>query len=256
MGQNWTKVLVAVALAFTVACEEQAADTPESCGLAALQPTPDFATGTCLNAQFDWTDARCQDTAWTMPTDHTLTTLHGNDYGAAHIPLPTAVTYVDDPPMSGPHRAEWPHWGEYAFLPKQRWLHGLEHGAVAILYHPCAPAELVQQLRSFAQTMPPDDGGAFRWMLTPYPNLDAPYSLVTWKNRLKGTYFDATAAKLFLAAHYREKLPTGAAMSGEDVPYDGTYACQWLGKSCGISDTDAKSSDDVGDGMTMAGMDR
>ena len=33
------------------------------------------------------------------------------------------------------------------FVPAQRWLHNIEHGAVVMLYHPCTHPILVQQLR-------------------------------------------------------------------------------------------------------------
>ena len=33
------------------------------------------------------------------------------------------------------------------YLPPQRWLHSLEHGAVVLLYHPCAHEKGVDELR-------------------------------------------------------------------------------------------------------------
>ena len=218
--------------------------TPGLCDQrVALANTPQW-TDACANAQVDWADARCLDTAWQLPACGTLTELDGADFGGQHIPLPTPITYTDDPPMSGPHRAEWPFWGEYAFLPKQRWIHGLEHGAVTILYNPCVPESLVETLRTWAQSVPPDDAGAFRWLLTPYPGLDSAFSLVTGRHRLKGNCFDAAAAEQFRQAHYRH--------AAEDVPYDGTYACVWLGRSCGIA-TGSGDADAV-DGTTMGGL--
>lgn len=185
-------------------------------------PAPAF-NGVCIDAVKDWADACCLDPAWTLPACGTSTVLDGGEFDGKHIETTEAIEYTENPPMSGPHRAYWPAWGEYTFLPKQRWLHGLEHGGVAILYHPCAPKELVDKLRKYAQMHAPDDGGPLRWMLTPYPDLDSAFSLVTWKHRFKANCFDLASADAFLTAHYRK--------ASEDVPSDGPYSCEWLGRN-------------------------
>ena len=195
-------------------------------------------------AEIDWADGTCRDATYTVGLCSDTTVIDGGEFGAAHIPLSQAITYTDDPPMSGPHRGEWPFWGEYGFLPKQRWLHSLEHGGLAILYNPCAPTALIDALRTWAQNTPPDVGGPFRWVMTPYPNLDTAFSLVTWKHRWKGNCFDPTLADHFRDAHYR-KAP-------EDAFYDGTYACTWLGKYCGLS---SAPTEDV-TSTTMGGIQR
>ncbi|XP_014769826.1 uncharacterized protein LOC106868886 isoform X2 [Octopus bimaculoides] len=55
-----------------------------------------------------------------------------------HVCLPENITYDKDIPTSGSHRPLWPIYGGYKYLPPQRWLHSLEHGAAVFLYHPCA----------------------------------------------------------------------------------------------------------------------
>ncbi len=228
-----------------VACNETALP-PANCDLqGALAAAPDWS-GACAAAEADWADARCVDAAWQVPLCTAATVIDGADFGAQHIALPLAITYADNPPMSGPHRGDWPFWGEYAFLPKQFWLHGLEHGAIAILYNPCAPQDLVDTLRKWAQNEPPDDAGAFRWLLTPYPGLDSAFSLVAWKHRLKANCWDAAAAEQFRDAHYRK--------ASEDVPFDGTFACTWAGKSCGVAGGASAAS--ATDGMSMGGIHR
>ena len=219
------RVMLSLWVACLCACTSPS--DPGACSQrVALANTPDFS-GACAEAQVDWTDARCLDTSWSMPACGTTTVLDGGDFGASHIALPTPITYTDDPPMSGSHRAQWPNWGEFGFVPKQRWLHSLEHGGIAILYHPCASADLIDALRSWAQNMPADEGGPFRWVMTPYPGLDSAFSLVTWRHRLKGNCYDAAAMNAFSAAHYRKAT--------EDAYIDGGYTCAWIGKDCGSS---------------------
>ncbi|XP_028050080.1 uncharacterized protein LOC105836185 isoform X2 [Monomorium pharaonis] len=47
-------------------------------------------------------------------------------YKAAHKCMTHRIEYDDDIPLYGPHRPLWPVYGEYKYLPKQRWLHSLE----------------------------------------------------------------------------------------------------------------------------------
>ena len=50
------------------------------------------------------------------------------------------------------HRPLWPVFGEYEFVPPQRWLHSIEHGAVVMLYHPCADFYEVKKLKNLVQS--------------------------------------------------------------------------------------------------------
>ena len=196
----------------------------------------------CPEYAIDMVSPVCADAAWQLPACGTTTTLDGADFGGQHVELAKAITYAESPPLSGQHRDVWPRWGEYRYLPPQRYLHNLEHGSVAILYNPCAPQSLIDQLRAFARARPADGGGQFRWVLTPYPGLDAAFSLVTWRHRLKGNCWNGPAAEQFLAAHYRD--------APEDVALDGSYNCEWLGKLCTADHPgapDAGGCDDVGD---------
>lgn len=52
---------------------------------------------------------------------------------------------------SGGHRPLWPVYGEYKYVPPQRWLHSVEHGAVVMLYHPCAPVGFVEKLKKLVR---------------------------------------------------------------------------------------------------------
>ena len=144
--------------------------------------------------------------------------------GARHV-ADGALGYVDSPPSSGDHRPAWARWGEYDYLPPQRWLHNLEHGGIAFLYDPCVDDGLVTQLRGLARAMDPDGDGAFRWVLTPYPNLPARVAAVAWEWTWQGACLDASATaarEAFVAEHYR-KAP-------EDVAADGSYDVGWIGR--------------------------
>lgn len=54
-------------------------------------------------------------------------------------------------------------------LPNQktffRWLHNLEHGAIVMLYHPCADPDEVEKLRRILT------GCLYRYVITPYDEL-------------------------------------------------------------------------------------
>lgn len=142
--------------------------------------------------------------------------------GAAHVPDDQAIRYADSPPAAGPHRAQWANWGEFSYLPPQRWLHNLEHGGAALLYHPCAPAEVVDGLRAYAQGRADDEGGAFRWILTPYADLPTAVAVVTWEWRWMSECLAEAEVDAFLAEHYRK--------ASEDVSSDGGYDVGWIGR--------------------------
>jgi hypothetical protein len=139
-----------------------------------------------------------------------------------HVADDVPIAYEEDPPACGPHRGQWARWGEYSYLPPQRWLHNLEHGGIALLYHPCAPSALVDQLRTFATTRAPDEGGNFRWVLTPYPELPTAIGLAAWGERYLADCFELERALDFVDRHYRQ--------APEDVGSDGAYSTNWIGR--------------------------
>lgn len=139
-----------------------------------------------------------------------------------HVDLPTPITYADAPPSSGTHRPVWAKWGEYAFLPQQRWLHNLEHGGMAFLYHPCAPQGMVDLLRAFAESQPDDAGGPFRWVMTPYPNLQTAVAMLGWGHVYLAECVKPLDMKQYVPVFYRH--------GNEDEPFDGAYDTLWIGK--------------------------
>lgn len=142
--------------------------------------------------------------------------------GARHINVPDVLSYEDNPPSSGDHRPYWAKWGEYSYLGPQVWLHNLEHGGIAFLYDPCAPTALVDALRVFAQSQPADDGGPFRWVLTPSPGLPTPVAAVAWEWTWQAECVHEESLGDFVVERYRQ--------APEDLDWDGSYETGWIGR--------------------------
>ncbi|KAM0733234.1 Tumor protein p53-inducible protein 13 [Formica fusca] len=115
-------------------------------------------------------------------------------YKAAHKCMNQKIEYDDDIPIYGPHRPLWPVYGEYKFLPKQRWLHNLEHGAIVMLYHPCANPLEVERLKNLVNKC------LWRHVITPYSylNEEHPLALLSWGCRLTMSYVDPTLVNHFI----------------------------------------------------------
>jgi hypothetical protein len=144
--------------------------------------------------------------------------------GFNHIADQTPITYNQNPPSSGDHRSMWAKYGEYTRLPPQRWLHNLEHGAIAFLYHPCAPTEQIDQLRQMAraQANEVDTNAPFRWILTPYPDLATSIAVVAWGVDYQANCFNQTEVQDFINTNYRH--------GREDISTDGLYQTEWIGR--------------------------
>ncbi|XP_030766979.1 uncharacterized protein LOC115890780 [Sitophilus oryzae] len=102
-------------------------------------------------------------------------------YSAQHRCMNESISYNEIIPTFGTHRPLWAAYGEYTFLPKQRWLHNLEHGAITMLYHPCANKNEVKLLASLVKSC------LYRHVITPYNLLSStrPLALVSWGHRLE-----------------------------------------------------------------------
>ena len=138
--------------------------------------------------------------------------------GAQHIDEAEPIAYDLTPPVADNHRGTWARWGEYESLPPQRWLHNLEHGGMTLLYHPCAPAEMVDELREIARAR----GDEYRWILTPYADLPTAIAVVGWEWRYQAECVNADEINAFFDQRYR--------MAPEDVASDGRYDEGWLGR--------------------------
>lgn len=82
--------------------------------------------------------------------DHILTRMNvPRRYIPIHKCMHITIRYLEQIPSIGPHRPLWARYGEYKYLPPQRWLHNVEHGAIVALYHPCADPDQVRNEMKF-----------------------------------------------------------------------------------------------------------
>ncbi|CRL04538.1 CLUMA_CG017611, isoform A [Clunio marinus] len=115
-------------------------------------------------------------------------------YFPIHKCMNIQINYVEKIPTIGPHRPLWARYGEYSYVPVQRWLHNVEHGAIIGIYHPCADDDQVSQLKTLIKRC------LFRHVITPFLNLtcDRPIALIGWAASLEMSYFDYDLAKNFI----------------------------------------------------------
>ncbi|XP_075744912.1 uncharacterized protein LOC119183629 isoform X3 [Rhipicephalus microplus] len=98
-------------------------------------------------------------------------------YRPHHYCMNKRIIYSDAIPTHEGHRPLWPVYGEYKYVPPQRWLHSIEHGAVVMLYHPCAPTWFVEKLRKL------------------------PLALVAWGCKLQMSHVNAREVIKFIKEH-------------------------------------------------------
>jgi hypothetical protein len=117
---------------------------------------------------------------------------------------------VGIPPTIAPHRLLWPRWGRYTFLPIQRWLHHVEHGGMAILYHPCLGSSSACKMEQWASnfdisTMSVQqrwNTSTFRWVMTPYPGLKTKIAIAFYGVLYMRDCYDEAELNGFVHAYY------------------------------------------------------
>lgn len=136
--------------------------------------------------------------------------------------------------FSGSHRPLWPKYGEYVYVPPQRWIHNLEHGAIVALYHPCANHQEVQTQFNFTLNWIRNNlyfydilqvnklkslikKCLYRHIITPYALLssDKPFALVAWGKSLELPIVDTKMAIGFIRMN--------ALQGAEQIARDGEY---------------------------------
>ncbi len=163
----------------------------------------------------------CEEESWSPQACAPGEIAYLESKGGDHVALTEAIVYEEDLPSSGPHRAVWAKWGEYEYLPPERWLGNLEHGGIALLYHPCADDGVKEALRALARARPDDDSGPFRWVMSPYLPLEATVAVVAWEWTYLSHCVDAHEIYGFVDQHYR-KAP-------KDNEAGGAYQSGWIG---------------------------
>jgi len=118
-------------------------------------------------------------------------------YTPVHKCMNETITYDQKIPTLGYHRPLWAAYGEYMFLPPQRWLHNLEHGAIVALYHPCADLMFIEQLKALIKSC------LYRHIITPYRELssDYPFALAAWGTSLQFSVIDKPMLIEFIKKH-------------------------------------------------------
>lgn len=127
--------------------------------------------------------------------------------GANHVVACSPVSYLTVPPSSGNHYPVWPVYKTYdAPVPWGFMVHGLEHGAVEIVYN-CpggCPDEvaITQAWIDALATDPGCPGSQPRVILAPDPTLDVRWAATAWTWTLRACAFDRAAFQQFFDDHY------------------------------------------------------
>jgi len=152
-------------------------------------------------------------------------------YYPNHFCMNQHLQYSHPVPTHGDHRPLWPVFGEYKFVPTQRWLHNIEHGAVVMLYHPCTHPILVQQLRKLVT------GCIRKHVITPHYGLtkEKPMALVAWGCRLLMSEVEPSTVTDFIRKNAL-KGPEG------DLPKEGQYTHALMKKAVIPAGSDIKDS--------------
>ncbi|CAG5114916.1 unnamed protein product [Candidula unifasciata] len=184
------------------------------------------------NIQIDW-DPNSSDeyTCYEGSSENYKVRLHSSHCDKTaqqplHICYPRAINYTEDLPTSGSHRPLWPKYGEYLYLPPQRWIHSLEHGAVVFLYHPCAEPSEIEKFKAVARDC------LHRYILSPYKKLppDMNFALLVWQCRLVMSNVDLPLMVNF--------IKTRALNGPERVSRDGQYDVGLLRHAGIVSDVE------------------
>lgn len=129
-----------------------------------------------------------------------------------HHCMSEKLQYSDLLPTYGDHRPLWAKYGEYRFVPRERWLHNVEHGAVIMLYDPCVLDTMVEKLKGIVKKCLPKHVITS----TTFLSVERPLALIAWGCRLEMSYIDEQEVVQFIRK-YGMKGPEG------NMPSDGQY---------------------------------
>ncbi|KAL7637630.1 UNVERIFIED_CONTAM: hypothetical protein RMT77_012359 [Armadillidium vulgare] len=142
------------------------------------------------------------------------------NYTPKHFCMNYSILYNNSIPTAGSHRPLWPVFGEYRFVPPQRWLHSIEHGSVVMLYHPCAEPLLVHRLKTLVKEC------VYKHIITPsnMVTIDRPLVLVAWGCKIEMAVVDEERVVDFIRARAL-KGPEGT------LSKQGTFSQELIEKS-------------------------
>ncbi|XP_054157819.1 uncharacterized protein LOC128956161 [Oppia nitens] len=171
------------------------------------------------NLQIDWDGSSAAYTCHQPPElfRHipSLTPKHECDhipdtYRAAHICMDKPIFYDKVLPTHESHRPIWPKFGEYRYVPPQRWVHGAEHGAVIMLYHPCADKTEIDMFKDLVVNC------IRKHIITPNNLLDPsrPFAMVAWGCRLTMNRVDKATVIWFIKNYGMKGPEAGLATDG------------------------------------------
>jgi len=107
--------------------------------------------------------------------------------GRLHVPDDTVLSYMTNPPASGPHFETPASTGYYCRpLNPGHWVHSLEHGYCVLLYDDSYPqAALSKSLLSLLPILfpPSPTFGNVKLVVAPYSGMVHPFCLVTWNRQ-------------------------------------------------------------------------
>ena len=132
--------------------------------------------------------------------------LNGN---TNHVPSGQQVTYSSNPASIGQHWSDSnapASTGVYPTrLEEEIWVHNLEHGSIVFLYDcPAACTDIELGLQDFAEARPADGGGAFRYIVSPQPNMPTKVAVVAWGWVYRADCVKPAEIDAFVDAHYRQ----------------------------------------------------
>ncbi|XP_038670258.1 tumor protein p53-inducible protein 13 isoform X2 [Scyliorhinus canicula] len=115
------------------------------------------------------------------------------------------------------HRPIWAMYGEYAYVPPQRWVHNLQRGGIAFLYHPCVHPRLKEELSLLARAC------TYKHIITPHLNLSQqwPLALVAWGRSLEMSKINLAEAVTWLRGN-------GKRARNLEIKDDGAYDYQLI----------------------------
>lgn len=127
-----------------------------------------------------------------------------------------AVNYETTPPVAGEHRPSPPDCGIYGTQMEDELLvHGLEHGAVAVLYQPTLALEDIRRIEEIA-------GEYDSHVITmPYEGMEPVVAVASWGERMDLQELDAPAVRTYID-EFRDEGPEAGQSCDmeEDTPFE------------------------------------